>query len=243
MSIELAFLPATRSRPPLRVVLATTAAQRRACWRLRADIYVDELAIVAADHPFVGPEGLRDPYDDWSLDLLLLAGDEPAGTVRITRAADGALELAEYADLSDLGEALRGFRAEAAAEITRFMVRRSWRRTAAAPLLALAAWRVLRQAGVRWVLVAGKEGNLGRYYQNAGMRRLPGTPAFTYGLTGCRYELLALDVGTPFSLRRLAWGLRVLVQALLALRLGGRARQLLRRGFTAEGRTDLAVHP
>lgn len=243
MSLELARLPATRSRPALRVVLATTGSQRRACRRLRADIYVEELGIIDADHPFVGPEGLRDPYDDWSLDLLLLAGEEPAGTVRVTRAADGALELAEYADLSGLPEALPGFRAAAAAELTRFMVRRSWRRTAAGPLLALAAWRVLRRSGVRWILVAGKEGNLGRYYQNAGLERVAGAPPFTYGLTGCRYELLATDVGAPASLRRLAWGSRVLILAFLALRLGGRARGVLRRGFTAEGRPRLAVRP
>ena len=236
MSLELARLPATPRRPCLRVVIVTTEAERRACFRLRADIYVDELGILPADHPYVGPDGLEDPYDAWSTNLLLLAGDTPIGTARVTQAADGPLELEEYVDLDAVG----GDRS-LLADGTRFMVRKAWRRTAAGPLLALATYRLLRRSQAQVFLVAGKLNNLGRYYKNAGIVPVSDVPAFTYELTGCRYELLAADFGTRGSLRRLTWSLRAAVLAALGVYLGDLTRRLLRLNFRRPAAVTAAV--
>jgi hypothetical protein len=226
MSLELARLGATGSRPTLRVVVVTTAQERAACARLRADIYVNEMGILSSDHPYVGPDGLVDPYDRYSTNLLLMAGDVAVGTARVTQACDGPLEIEQYVDLAAVGRP-RG----ELVEVTRFMLRKAWRRSAAGPLLGLALYRLMRRSQAHVLVVAGKLSNLGRYYKNTGLRSVPGVPPFRYGLTGCDYELLTTDFGGPWSLARVAWDVRVAVLSRMALLLGDVGRRVLRRGF------------
>ena len=103
----------------MEVVLATTDADLKDLYRLRHRIYVEEMGIVPVDHPFVKPGALVDPFDAWSIQLMLKVDGVPAGTVRVTRASDGPLEIDEYVDatgtLDDPSQA---------AEITRLMVLR-----------------------------------------------------------------------------------------------------------------------
>lgn len=227
MSLELASLPATSSRPRLRVVLVTTAQERAACARLRADIYVNELGILDADHPYVGPDGLWDHYDSYSSNLLLLAGDQPIGTARVTQACDGPLEVEEYVDLACVGRPR-----DQLVEATRFMVRKAWRRSVAGPLLGWALYKLVRRSQAHVLLAAGKaDKNLGRYYKNAGLHRVSGLPPFLYGLTGCTYELLQADLGGPGSLQRVLWDVRAVVLSRLAFYVSRLGRALLRRGF------------
>ena len=83
---------------------------------------------------------------------------------------------------------------------------------------------------MRVLLFAGKVGSLGRYYKNLsplGLRIAPET--FVYGLTGCRYELIAADLGKPRGLTRLAWRLHIALLALLAFGLKGAVHGAFRR--------------
>lgn len=226
MSIELVHFPATATRAALRVIVAVTAAERAQVYALRYDIYVSELGLLPPDHPYVDGRSLRDPFDDRSIQLLLLCGDEPVGTMRLTPASSGPLELEAYRPIDDVPHR----RAELC-EATRFMVKRAMRRGLAGPALLLATVRAMARAGLRVLLAAGKVGNLGRYYRNVGLEQV-GDDHFTYDLVGsARYRLLLLDIGAPWSLARAR--LRALIAALwvpvLYLgRLGGLA---LRRGF------------
>lgn len=212
-----------RGGPTVEVRLATTAAEHEAVERLRHQIYVEELGILPADHDYVDGERLRDPFDAWSTQLLALVDGAPAGTARLTEALDGPLEI----------DGLVDWRARvpadaSVAEVTRFMVARPHRRLGVGPMLAHAAYRVLAGSPSPYVLAAGKLGNLGRYYRNAGFDLLSDAP-FEYTLTGCRYHLLGVDLGRPGTLRRGAWQVRTTVYRLLAVELG--LQDAFRRGF------------
>ncbi len=225
MSISLARIAAAADRPALEVVLATTAAEVSAVQHLRWQIYVQEMKITRPDDPSVQGERLVDDYDARSHHLLLLADGAPAGSLRLTEARAGQLELEEYASFAEHLESSEGL-----FEPSRYMVRRDLRRGAAGPLLLVGLYRWLKLTGARRLIAAGKQGNLGRYYQNLGLRKLPAAP-FVHGVTGCRYELMLMDFGPRGSLRRGSLELLVLMITLLIFRLQPIWRRYIRRGF------------
>lgn len=197
MSVEIVHFPATRSGQALRAIIAATAAEREQVYRLRYDVYVTEMGLLPEDHAFVHDRSVRDPLDDRSILLLLLHGDEPVGTLRLTAARGGPLELEQYRSLADVSDPCSEI-----CEATRYMIRRSMRGTLAGPALLLAVYRAMVGARLRVLLAAGKTGNLGQYYKGFGLTRL-GQDTFTYDLVGSsRYELLRLDIGRPFGLAR-----------------------------------------
>ena len=180
----------------LSVAVANTLRERQAVQRLRHQIYVREMGLLAQDHPFVRGDRLVDPFDDWSTHIVGLVNGEPVGTVRVTEALDGPLELEEYTDVrSALPEGAHP------AELTRYMVRRDHRKTAVGPLVLYGAFLVIARSASTHLTAAAKEGSLGTYYRSAGLRVIDDEP-FTYGLTGCRYVLGTIDCGAPGSLRR-----------------------------------------
>lgn len=185
------------------VAVATTREEHLAAFRLRKQVYVDDLGILPQDHPYVIEDRLEDHYDPHSTQILATVNGEAIGTARITWGQRGAMEIEESLDLGE------HFASDAClAEATRLMVRSDWRRRGIGPLLAFALWEVLQSRSERVIfLTAGKVGNLGRYYQNAGYSKV-GAPPFTYGLTQATYELLQVDIGEPHSLRRASWHLR-----------------------------------
>ncbi len=198
MSLVLTRLRADAQHPEMTVIIATTQAELEEVYRIRYQVYVEEMGILGPDHEFVRGNSLVDPFDGWSTNLLLRVGDEPAGTIRITERADGELEIDRYTDASascpDPGRA---------AEITRLMVRQGFRGGLAGLLLMRGLWKFIQRSGIRYMLVAGKAGSLGRYYKRVcagGLSVRPGS--FCYGLTGCHYELLTVDFGEAWSPRR-----------------------------------------
>lgn len=191
------------------VAVATQPADVEVAQRLRRRIYVEEMGMLPADHPYVHGDRLIDAYDDWSTHLLLRQDGRTVGTARLTAAADGPMELDEHIDVRPyLREGSRP------AEITRFMVLRESRRSLGAPLLLYAAFRVLAAGSTTHLVAAAKVGSLGRYYRHVGLRLLD-APSFVYGLTGATYELGTIDLGPPRSLRRA--GLRGLYGGLKGL--------------------------
>ncbi|MFT4625813.1 MAG: putative GNAT family N-acyltransferase [Myxococcota bacterium] len=228
MSRPLAHLPASTRHGALTVELVASPAALAEVYRLRRRIYVDELGVLGPDHPFVDGDALRDPYDAYSHQLLLREDGRPIGTLRLTVAAYGPLELEAYTD-APIGSDRQ------VAEGTRFMVSRASRRGPGARLLILAAYRHLRTIGVHRVICAGKVGNLGRYYANVGFARLS-SESFTYDLVGpARYELLGVELGAPGSLAWLKWRVVVPVLCTLAFRLPALGDQWFRRGFSEQG--------
>jgi hypothetical protein len=206
----------------------------RALWQevsaFRRRVYVDELGILDADHPFVTDRGLEDPYDAWSTQLACLADGVVVGTARVTEGCDGDLEVEAYLDLAP-----HGIDRTRVAEMTRFMVAKAWRRTPVGPLIAYGMWRLLAsRPGSRTGLVAGKLGNLGRYYQNAGFQ-LHDDASFCYELTGCQYQLLTMQTGAKHSRTRLYWHLRAEASLWVATRARRFFGPLFRRGFRRAG--------
>lgn len=225
MSIPVAQCPPRNGFPALEVVLATSEQELDQLYRLRKQIYVDEMGVVAPEHPFVDGERLVDPYDAWSVNLVLLAAGRPAGSVRLTEARAGALEIDAYTQAS-----ARCPEPEQAAEATRLMVSRQLRGSSGSALLLFAMWKVLRSR-CRYLLAAAKPGGLGAYYKHAcaaGMTVFP--ERFEYGLTGCQYELILADTGTPLSPRRLAWRAWIETLALLSFQAPARGLDFVRSG-------------
>lgn len=185
--------------PRYEVTLATTRADLEEVRRLRHRVYVQEMRLLAPDHEFVDGDRLVDPYDDWSTHLLLRVDGVPAGTVRITEQADGALELSRYTTVAEhLPPGARP------AELTRYMVTREHRGSMAGPLLLYCAFRVIVNSTSDTMVAAAKLGSLATYYSHAGLQ-LTEAPPFEYGLTGCTYRLGTMTLGRPGSLRRAAW--------------------------------------
>lgn len=198
MSIELIRFPSTGATPEIRVIVAATEAQRAAVYALRYDVYVSEMSLLETDHPDVNGRSVRDPRDDHTLFLLALVDDQPVGTMRLTPAAAGPLEIEQYRKLDDLRDDRAGL-----CEATRYMVRRAWRKSGVGLALLIATMRAMARSGLRTLVSAGKLGSLSRYYQAVGLRRV-GCDTFTYDLVGqAPYELLRLDIGAPSTPSRL----------------------------------------
>jgi len=226
MSAVIARVPSRQGQPELEVVVATTQAEQRALFRLRYDIYVRKMGLLALDHAFVQDDQLVDPYDAWSTNLLLRANGVPAGSIRFTERRNGPLEIDQYTDASARCPAPMG-----TLEVTRFMVRRDLHTGRASPLLLYAMWKLLSRSTSHTILAAGKLGKLGQYYKNvcaAGLTVAP-TP-FEYGLTGCKYELLIANIGRLGSPRRLVWRAHIQALALMTFQLTPIGSRVVKRG-------------
>jgi len=184
-----------------RAIVATSPEEKEACYRLRYRIYVKQAKVLEPDHPYVQGEFLIDPYDVYSTQILLLAGEMPVGTARITCAREGALELEAYK---------RGTFVEprqVTCEITRLMILPEWRCLEASGELFYTLYKAFTRLNTHRVLAAGKLGRLSRYYQNLGLKVLGGG-SFAYRLIpNAYYHLMLGDFGEPRSLRRKAWSL------------------------------------
>ncbi|MGB1013924.1 MAG: N-acyl amino acid synthase FeeM domain-containing protein [Nannocystaceae bacterium] len=182
-----------------RAICATSTEEKAACYHLRYRIYVEQAKVVAPDHPYVQGEFLVDPYDAYSTQILLLAGETPIGTARITCARDGKLELEAYK---------RGSFTEprhVTCEITRLMILREWRCLEASGVLFYCLYKKFTALNAHRVLAAGKLGRLARYYKNLGLKVVEGE-AFAYRLIpNAYYHLMLGDFGESRSLRRTAW--------------------------------------
>lgn len=197
MSIVITRLPPDARGRVLSVRVASTEAELRAVQRLRYRIYVEDMGILSPDHPYAVGDRLVDPYDAWSTNLALMLDEVLIGTVRVTEALDGPLELSESMQVAPYLPP-----GAQPAELTRYMVERGHRRGVAGPLLLFAAFKVIATGRSSHMVAASKLGSLGRYYAAAGLA-VADAPPFTYGLTGDRYQLGVMHIGAPRSLRRL----------------------------------------
>lgn len=189
--------------PRLRTFLAASPTERAAVGRLRHAIYVDQMGLLPADHPYAVGGVLEDPYDARSLQLALCDGDTLIGTARITCARDGRLEVEEARSLDGLG-----VERDRLCEVTRVMIHRDHRGFDRSLALFSGVFDAMRAAGCHQLLAAGKVGSLGRYYQNMGLKLVDPEP-FAYPIIpGCTYQLLLGDFGRPGTPRGIAADLR-----------------------------------
>ncbi|MCB9546344.1 MAG: GNAT family N-acetyltransferase [Myxococcales bacterium] len=213
------------------LVIARTAAELDAVYRLRHDIYVSQMGLLPADHPYCHEGRLRDPYDARSQQYLLLHDGEAVGTLRATEAGQGSLEIERYRPI----DAHCADRAQAA-ELTRFMVKAEWRCPMATAMLLCGAAEHLMSRGITEIYGAGKLGSLGRYYRALGARMLDPTP-FAYELIpGCRYQLIRVSLGAPGSWQRLRTRLWSALVLLLGTRFPALANRVFKRGQSARSR-------
>lgn len=235
MSIVLTAAPPDAQGRVLSVRIACTQAELEAAQRLRHKIYVEDMGVLPPDHPYVVGDRLVDDYDDWSTHLILLADEEVVGSVRVTEAIDGPLELSEYLDVAPYLPA-----GAMPAELTRYMVERRFRRGVAGPLLLYAAFKVIGTGRSSHMVAASKVGSLGSYYAAAGLHVIREEP-FTYGLTGCRYQLGAMHIGAPGSLRRLQKWLWIGAVRLAAQRVQAVAHLFFRRRLSPDASAPMSA--
>jgi len=183
-----------------RVIQARTPDELREVFRLRYKVYVTERGILPPDHPYVHGDEVRDPYDAYSTNFLLLADGRPAGTIRCTAAQDGELEIVRYRKIEAASRDMAR-----TCELTRFMILPEFRDNYSAGHLIYMFWRHAINQETPLLFVAGKVGSLARYYRNFGLRQVE-KEAFEYSLVGTeKYVLLHSDFGDAGSLRRRVW--------------------------------------
>jgi N-acyl-L-homoserine lactone synthetase len=145
MSETVARWPANRKHAELEVRVATNPEETDALFRLRHEIYVEEIGLYPPDHPYVHDGRVFDPYDDWSTHLMLYVDGVLKGGIRFTERRENRLELDDFTPLAR--ETPDPYRT---AEITRFMIRRDVRGTFASSILMEAIWQVMSNAGCRY---------------------------------------------------------------------------------------------
>lgn len=217
--------------PLFRATVVTDPAELDRVYRLRHRIYIEEMGLLPADHPFCVDGRLIDPYDHYSHQIALWRDDRVVGTARVTVGRDGPLEIEECCALAPVG-----LDRARVAEVTRFMVDRPRRCPEATARILYAALHAMLAGGAHGVVGAGKLGSLGRYYRQIGLRCVDPTP-FEYPVVpGARYQLLAADLGRPRSLRRLAWRTYAALGHGLCCLFPGLSNRLYRRGLSAGSR-------
>ena len=194
------------------VHIASTPADLAAVYRLRKRVYVDERGMLPADHPWVDGDRLVDSWDARSRQLLCMADGEAVGTLRLTPARLGPLELEAYLDLSRFY-----VDRDVLVEGARFAVRGDWCRRGVGALVAYAGWRALAmERDACTLVVAGKLGPLDQVVRPVGFR--PRGDPFHYELSRTPHQLVEAKVGCQGSMRRLSWHLRAEVAHFTALR-------------------------
>jgi predicted GNAT family N-acyltransferase len=161
-------------------------------FRLRYEIYVAEKQL---DLP--STRGLlRDSYDDYSTNFLLIYGDTDVGTVRYTALHNGPLELMSQNNHwdDDVNRIVKSEQVRVC-EATRYMVRREYRGKGVAPRLLYATMRQSELDDVDIVFFAGKLGGLSRLYRSYGAEVCDPT-SYPYFVAGCNfgdYQLMKND--------------------------------------------------
>ena len=187
------------SKGRIQIVEADNDILKNLVYQLRNQVYVKEMGLLSEDHEYVHVDRVFDPYDEYSTNFLAFVDGRPAGTIRCTLGKNGPLEMEKYKNINNQVDTQK------AGEFTRFMILKPYRDLEIAGFLMYEAWKHLTENGARFLLVAGKEGKLCRYYRNFGLRKADET-SFEYSLVkNSRYWLLLADYGERRSMRRVYW--------------------------------------
>ena len=143
---------------------AVSAEDRQSVFRLRYEIYVEEMGRkqTYADHD---RRSVEEPFDEGA--LLLMAEDDGriVGTLRCNMRRLGRLECEELYDMENFAP----FYPDAVSMTTKLMVRQSHRNTSATGLLVTSAYDRMRAQGIRLDFIDTNP-HLVRLYQQMGYR-------------------------------------------------------------------------
>jgi CRP-like cAMP-binding protein/GNAT superfamily N-acetyltransferase len=148
----------------LSIRIATTTAEKEAVFRLRYEIYVEEMGRrqTYADHE---RRRIEEPSDERGHLFLAEDGGEVVATARMNFRRDGPLECEELYDTHKFSP----FFPQAASMTTKLMVRPSHRNGGAAALVAMRAYEFARENGIRIDFIDTNP-HLVRLYQQLGYR-------------------------------------------------------------------------
>ena len=143
---------------------ALSAEDRERAFRLRYDVYVQEMG---RKQQFADPVArtIYEPFDDRGRILVAVDGVEVVGTVRINFRRDGPLECEDLYEV----ERFAPYYPDSVTMTTKLIVRRDFRHVSAAGRLALAAFELARSSGSR-IDVIDCNPHLLRLYQTLGYR-------------------------------------------------------------------------
>lgn len=142
-------MSADATAPEVVIKLAETAEERELAYRLRYDTYMAEIPGFSsiADHM---TRHLTDEYDEYSQLLSAYAGEQLAGTMRLTLGADGPF-LTEFVETYGMDRFLSVVPREGMLVVTRFIVSKAHRGTATPFELIAESARIAMSRGVELV--------------------------------------------------------------------------------------------
>lgn len=146
------------------VKLAETDEEKMAIYRLRYDIYINELerSQAHADHE---NKIIREPWDEYAYLLYATDDDQIIGTVRLNLKKDGPLEYEECYDLDKFAP----FYPDQVSMTTKLLVKDKYRNSIAASLLVMTAYEMYRKWGLVFNFIDTRP-HLVRLYQQLGFR-------------------------------------------------------------------------
>ncbi|MBE7437440.1 MAG: GNAT family N-acetyltransferase [Spirochaetales bacterium] len=148
----------------LTVKEALTPEDRERIYRLRYQVYVEEMGRKQsfADHE---NKKIREPYDETAHLFLAEEDGEIIGTIRTNFRQDGPLECEDLYNL----ERFSPFYPDRISMTTKLMVKHSHRNSVAASYLAVSAYKLMRETGIKLDFIDTNP-HLVRLYQQMGYR-------------------------------------------------------------------------
>ena len=167
--------------------------QKNQIYRFRYDVYCDEMKL-----PLKDEQGkLVDEFDRYSTSFLLAKSSEEIGTIRVTMAKDGPLEIAaQCLQWNERVADILKHDTDRVCEFTRLMVRHDQRGGEAVAQLIDAGLQHCVSNQIDVILLAGKKGVFSRFYGMFGAEVIDTTP-FEYVIDGHvlgEYYLMKVDL-------------------------------------------------
>ena len=149
------------------VRMANTADERAAVFKFRYRVYIEEMRKRLNCDP--EKRLLKDAMDDFSASLYVACGNEIVATLRRTLCSGNCLPQ-QYIEWFRLDEFLKSYPPEKFSVSSRLMVSREWRKSRAAAMLILEAYREARVRGVEFDFLLTNP-SLISLYEHLGYRR------------------------------------------------------------------------
>jgi GNAT superfamily N-acetyltransferase len=178
----------------LTVVIAETDEERKVAYHLRYLGYKQAGYINNKFHHII--DGcLFDSYDFYSTIFVLLLDEQPIGTVRLTMAKNGPLEIEELIDISKQPHYLLS------CEFGRLTILKQYRKKGYSLLLTSSAAKFSREQNCHWLYIETKKNGLCPYYEKFGIASITNIAHPKFNTTEA--VLMFCNLGAPHTIRRL----------------------------------------
>lgn len=179
----------------LTVVIAETVEERIVAYRLRYLGYKQAGFINDTDHQIIN-KCFSDSYDSYSTIFVLLLNEKPIGTIRVTLAKNGPLEIEKSADLSNKPSYL------SSCEFGRLTILKKYRKRCYSLLLTSSAAKFCCQQNCPFLYIETKKNGLCPYYRKFGFTQLDNKIIHHPKLNVSDVVLMFCNLGTPHTFRR-----------------------------------------